>query len=102
MASIRGAYPDNNINEEVSEYYIAEEISTTYNGMIIGVPDEQWHFFRDRTVSQVGVLLIELAFWIDLSKFKKHKRGPKKPPLPKNQFKDKPHVSTAKLLALAG
>ena len=57
------------------------------------------YFFRNRTVSQISALLIELASLIDLSKFKKHKRGPKKPPLPKNKFKDKPHVSTAKLLA---
>ena len=87
MASIRSAYPDNNINEEVSEYYIAEEISATYNGMIIGVPDEQWFIFRNRTVSQMSALLIKLASLIDLSKFKKHKRGPKKPPLPKTNLR---------------
>jgi len=102
MASLRIAHPDKDINEEVSEYYIAEEISTTYTGMIIGVPDEEWDIFRIGTVSEVGVLLVELASRMDLSKFKKHKRGPKKPPPPKNKFKGKPHVSTAKLLALAG
>jgi len=36
---------------------------------------------------------------MDLRKFKKHKRGPKKPPTPKPKFKGKPHISTAKLLA---
>ena len=102
MATLRAAWPDKDINEEVSEYYIAEEISTTYTGMIIAVPDEQWAVFSFGPVSEVGALLMALASWIDLSKFKKHKRGQKKSPLPKNKYKGKPHVSTAKLLALAG
>lgn len=102
MAALRVAHPYNDINEEVSEYYIAEEISTTCTGMVIAVPDEEWGVFRKGTVYEVAVLLVELASRMDLSKFKKHKRGPKKPPPPKTKFKGKPHVSTAKLLALAG
>ena len=102
MAALRGAYPLKDIHEEVSEYYIAEEISTTYNGMLIAVPDEQWTIFSFGPVSEVGILLLDLASRIDLSKFNSPKRKPKKQPLPKNKFKGKPHVSTAKLLALAG
>jgi hypothetical protein len=86
MASVRAAYPEKNINEEVSEYYIAEEISTTYNGMEIAVPDEQC-VFREGTVSEMAAVLLELSSRMDLSKFKKHKRGPKKPPLPKTKHK---------------
>jgi len=101
MAAVRAAYPSTHINEEVSEYYIAKEISTTYNGMEIAVPDEQWAVFREGTVSETAAMLVELSSWMDLSKFKKHKRGPKKPPRPKTKHKGKPHVSTAKLLAQA-
>jgi hypothetical protein len=36
---------------------------------------------------------------LNLKKFKKNKRGAKKAPKPKDTFKGKPHVSTAKLLA---
>ena len=102
MAALRAAHPEKDINEEVSEYYIAEEISTTYNGMMIGVPDEEWNIFRNGTVPEAGALLVELASRMDLSKFKKNKRGPKKPTPLKTKFKGKPHVSTAKLLAAEG
>ena len=101
MAAIRSAYPENNVNEEISEYYIAKEISATYNGMEIIVPDDEWNIFRGGTVSEVGRLLLELASRLDLLKFRKHKRGPKKPPLPKSKHKGKPHVFTAKPLAQA-
>lgn len=33
MAAIRATHPDKNINDEVSDYYIAEEISNTSAGM---------------------------------------------------------------------
>jgi len=43
--------------------------------------------------------MLKLAGKIELRKFKKHKRGIKKPPLPKDKHKGKPHVSTARLLS---
>jgi hypothetical protein len=43
-----------------------------------------------------------LAGKLNFRKFKKPKRRPKQPPLPKEAFKGKPQVSTAKLLAGTG
>ena len=99
MAAIRCVHPDKNINEEVSDYYIAEEVSTISGGMSIAVPEIEWGVFRDGIISEVVELLLYLTRNIDLKKFKKHKRGAKKAPMPKDQFKGQPHVSTAKLLA---
>jgi hypothetical protein len=99
MAALRAAYPEKNINDEVSDYYIAEEISTTYNGMMLIVPEDNWNIFVKGTISEVSTALLYLASKMNLKKFKKHKRGPKKPSAPKEKFKGKPHVSTAKLLA---
>lgn len=99
MAALRAAYPDKNINDEVSDYYIAEEISTTYNGMMLIVPEDDWDIFIKGTIAEVSTALLYLAGNMNLAKFKKHKRGPKKPSTPKEKFKGKPHVSTAKLLA---
>lgn len=102
MSALRAAYPDKNINEEISDYYIAEEISTTCNGMSIAVSEEDWVVFTKGSVSEVSSALLYLAKKMNLSKFKKHKRGPKKAPAQKTEFKGKPHVSTARLLAATG
>jgi len=102
MAAIRATHPDNNINDEISDYYIADEISTTSAGMSLIVPEEDFHLFKDGSLSEVSAALLYLAGNMDLKKFKKHKRGPKKPPIPKDKFKGKPQVSTAKLLAAEG
>ena len=102
MAAIRAAHPEINVNNEVSDYYIAEEISTTSGGMSVIVKDEDWSVFINGGISEVGEILLYLAGNMNLRKFKKNKRGPKKPPMPKDKFKGKPHVSTAKLLADQG
>lgn len=99
MAALRSAHRDHAINAEISEYYLAEEIATTYTGMSIAVPEADWALFAQASHSELSNILLNLAAKMDLSKFKKNKRGPKKPPTPRNQFKDQPHVSTAKLLA---
>jgi hypothetical protein len=102
MAAIRAAHPEINVNNEVSDYYIAEEISTTSGGMSVIVKEEDWSVFVNGGISEVGEILLYLAGNMNLRKFKKNKRGPKKPPMPKDKFKGKPHVSTAKLLADEG
>lgn len=98
MAALRAAHPDKNIDDEVSDYYIAEEIATIYNGMNLFLEKEDWIPFVERSASEIAIILLYLASHVNLKKFKKHKRGPKKPPLPKNKFIGKPHVATAKLL----
>ena len=99
MAAIRAANPELNVQDEVSDYYIAEEIKATYNGMMIAIPDDDWRIFSHVSTPVFCQMLLHLAQQIDLRKFKKHKRGPKKKPKPKTKHVGKPHVSTAKLLA---
>jgi len=102
MAALRAAHPDKAINDEISDYYIAEEISATYTGMVMIVDDQEWTVFSNGSTQEVSQLLIDLALKMELWRFKKNKRGPKKPAKPKNQFVGKPHVSTARLLAGSG
>lgn len=99
MAAIQATHPEKNIHDEISDYYIAKEIASTYRGMNLIVEPEEWKNFITGSVSEVSALLLYLASNIELKRFKKHKRSPKKPPLPKNKFKGQPHVSTAKLLS---
>jgi hypothetical protein len=96
MGSVHGS---DTMENKVSGYYIADEISATYRGMMIAIPPEEWRDFRAMTCSQLVKVFKELAANVKLSAYRKHKRGPKKEAPERKSIKDTPHVSTAKVLA---
>jgi len=98
-AALSGVYGANKIDNEVSGYYVADEISATYRGMMIAVPEEEWLMFRKYTQSKLVAVLIQLATKVKLSRFRKHPRGPKKPATKRKNDPKHPHVSTARILA---
>jgi len=98
MASLRSAHPDANIKDEVSEYYIAQDISAVYEGMIIAVDYREWNIFRNIRCAEMTVLLMLLANQINLKRFKKNRRGAKKEKPTVKFDKNTPHVSVFKLL----
>src|SRR5262249_37785203 len=98
-AALRAAHGADLIEETVSGYYLALEISSIHQGMMIAIPAPEWQVFRDLTPEACGALLKELAGHVRLAAFRRHIRGPKKPVPPRIRFKNKPHVSTARLLA---
>ena len=87
------------IEKQVSGYYIADEISATYRGMMIAIDDAHWVIFQQMTPIKLARVLKELAANVKLSAFRKHPRGPKKPRPKRKSCKNTPHVSTAKILA---
>jgi len=98
-AALSSEYGAARVDNEVSGYYLADEISGTYRGMIIAIRDEEWAEFREYSQSKFVMILKQLARKVKLSRFRKHPRGPKKP-APKRKYDPKhPHVSTARLLA---
>jgi IS4 transposase len=101
MAALRATHRDQAINETVSEYYIAQEIATTTGGMLIAIPPIEWTIFAEVSLVELGSILLNIASYVDLKKYKKNPRGPKKPRMERNQFKGHPHVSTARLLKAA-
>jgi len=96
LSSIHGSKV---IEEQVSGYYLADEISGTYRGMMIALDAEQWIVFRQLSQSELIKFLKKLAKKVKLSAFRKHPRGPKKPVAKRKKDPKKPHVSTAKLIA---
>jgi hypothetical protein len=98
-AALRNVHGDETIDNEVSGYYLAGNIARTYDGMMIAVGAKQWVIFHTMAFTQLAQVLLELAANVKLSKFRKHRRGPKKPRPKRDKHPDKPHVSTAKLLA---
>jgi hypothetical protein len=87
------------IEENFSGYYHADELANVYRGMMIAIPPEHWIVFRRFSNTEFIEVLILLASKVNLSRFQKHRRGPKKPK--KKPFVDKatPHVSTAQIIA---
>ena len=99
LAAIRAAHgPDQ--AAQVSHYYLADEISSILPGMMIAIPDRHWPAaFGSLSVKQLARLLLQLAQRVDLPRFRKHPRGPKRPPPPRVGSRRQPHLSTARLLA---
>lgn len=99
MAALSGIHGADTVKNKVSGYYLADEISATYRGMMIAISEDQWKDFRQMTQRQFIALLKKLSKNVKLSQFLKHPRGPKKPSLKRKGDPKHPHVSTAKLIA---
>ena len=98
-AALSSVYGADRIEKEFSGYYFATELSAIYPGMMIAVPHDVWLVFRQYNQKELVGFLKQLAKNTNLSKFKKHPRGPKKPAAKRKSDKKHPHVSTARLLA---
>lgn len=100
-AALRAVHTREVVEQNVSTYYLTHEIKGVYQGMMIALPAAEWEHFRAMTVAQLAVALKALASKARLSAYQRHPRGPKKPRPERIHYKDKPHVSTARLLIAA-
>jgi hypothetical protein len=98
-AALRSVHGTKTIEDNFSGYYLADELSGVYQGMMISIPAHEWMIFRQLTQPQLIQCLQMLAGNVKLSRFQKHPRGPKKPAPKRISDPKTPHVSTAKLLA---
>jgi Transposase DDE domain len=97
-AALRSVHGDEKVSEEVSGYYVADEIQMTHRGMMIAIPEEEWVVFHDRPAVELAEILVSLARSVSLPKLRKHPRGPKKPKPKKQSGAKIKHVATAKIL----
>ena len=98
-AALRRVHGTQAVDEDLSGYYLADEVGGTYRGMLIAIAPEEWYVFRQLTLSQMAEVLVELAGKVRLVAFRKHRRGPKKPSAKRPFDPQHPHQATAKLLA---
>ena len=84
--------------DEVSTYYVADEIAGTHRGMIIAIPEEEWVVFHGLSPDAMSQLLRDLAGKVRLTSYRKQRRGPKRPQPRRESGAKATHVSTAKLL----
>jgi hypothetical protein len=95
--ALRGVHGEPAVEKKLSNFYLTEEISGVYRGMMIALPPEKWTVFQTMSPAQLGNTLRRWAASIDWGHYRKHPRGPKKPrpDRPNAQFH---HVATKKLL----
>lgn len=99
-AALRAVHGRETVQQNVSGYYLALELTQTYDGMMIAIPASNWRMFRTLTPPEMAQALKTLAANTNLRRYQKHPRGPKKPPPKKSKYKNGGHVSTAKLIAM--
>ncbi len=99
-AALRSIHGEKKVADEVSGYFLADEVRCTWKGMMIAVPSDYWsERFETLTVAAMAREMLRLAKQVRLRRFQKHARGPKKKPPKRSSAKLRPHVSTARLLA---
>jgi len=98
-AALRSVHGAQTIEKNFSGYYLAEELSNVYRGMMIAIPAPHWAIFSQLTQRELIEVLLMLARHVNLSRFQKHPRGPKKPTTKREADPRHPHVSTARLIA---
>jgi len=97
LSAVHGA---KKVDEQISSYYLANEISGKWEGMLIAIPAQYWtEEFADATPRQLARRLVRLAKNVRFSAFRKHPRGPKKPPPKRKSGNRGNHVATARIIA---
>lgn len=84
--------------EDLSRYYMANEVRETYVGMMVALPPSKWVRFQSMSAGELADLLCEIAAKVQPNRYRKARRGPKRPPTPKDQYKNGGHVSTQRLI----
>ena len=87
-------------NFQVSSYYIANEVRSTYSGMMIAVPEVKWEEFESQSAPELSRTLLRMAANVNPARLRKHPRKHKKKA--KKGYvsgaEARRHVSTARVL----
>lgn len=97
-AALRAVHGETKVEKEVSGYYLALEISNRYAGMMVAIPEEHWKVFQQCSGKDMVGLLRKWAEGMNLARYRKQRRSPKKPAPVRTYEKSQPHVATAQLL----
>jgi hypothetical protein len=94
--TLEASHPER--TEEISLYYLADDVSHTWRGLDAVFSGEDWECFRSMTPKELSVLLRALAMLTPYRKYTKRRSGSKGPPTPRPPTRRIGHASTAQLL----
>jgi hypothetical protein len=89
--------PDSPVPQEVSSYYLGNEVASVSEGLAIAVPAETWQRFAALPPRDFAVWVRGVVVGIDWRTYRKSPRGPKKPVAVKRTRRGA-HRSTARVL----
>lgn len=98
-AALRSVHGTDKVEQDVSLIKMTEHICRNYDGMMAGLPPEEWVRFRHLGPKEMAACLRQLAAKVELRKVRKAPTKPKKRKKAMSFDPDKPHISTARLLA---
>jgi hypothetical protein len=96
-AALQAAHGEQAV-QELSYYYFVLEVSSTWKGMAVAVPDADWAFVRDAPPGTLAIWLLAVARQVDMTYFRRNRRGPKKPPPKKAPANGHTHVSNKRVI----
>lgn len=101
QAALKGGQGKKKIDEELSSYHLAIEMATIAEGLAIAVPAEVWQRLAGMTTKEFAGWMHRIAKGLDFQRYRKNKRGPKKPTEVK-RTRRRSHRSTARVLTEYG
>lgn len=97
-AALKEVHGAAEINENLSDYYVVEDVQATWRGLEVAILPEAWQTLQTMSDVAFAQSLRQWAERVNLTRFRKSKRGPKKPTTKKKFDPKHPHVATARLL----
>ncbi|MEM8722814.1 MAG: hypothetical protein AAGE84_26595 [Cyanobacteria bacterium P01_G01_bin.39] len=97
-AALKSVHGVGKIEAGLSDYYLVEEVQSTYRGMAIALPNSSWLSYLQMSNSEFAQSFKQWATSVNLKRFSSSPRSSKKTK-PKPIYDPKhPHVSTFRLL----
>ena len=74
-AALRAVHGRTTVEQKGSCYYLALELTQTYDCMMIAIPSSHWRMFRALRPTEMAQVREELAAQANLRRYEKHPRG---------------------------
>jgi hypothetical protein len=97
VAAVRGVHGAA-AAETLSDYYVSAEVARTASGLEIAVAEATWSPVGSWSVEQMAGWLRSVVRRAKLDRYRKTRRGPKKPKPRRTRFARKKHIATDRLL----
>ena len=97
-AAMRAGLGDEVVDEQLSTYFVGLEMANVAESLATVIDAEEWSVFQTLSVAAMATWLLASTQHIEMRKYQKAKRGPKKPP-PKRVRGKSAHLSVARTLA---